>query len=126
VRVHHLSAEAVSAMEVIDLTTVSEEPASPIGTFEFHDCTIGVASFSGRPPWELHTAGDELLYVFSGECELTLLDANGQTSQRLGGGDLVVVPRGCWHCNDAPNGVKMLFVTPTAGNDHSWELPPTT
>src|SRR4051794_35599995 len=110
-------------MELIDLATVTEEPASAIGTFEFHDCTVGAASFKGRPPWELHTSGDELLYVFEGECDLTVLEPDGLTSRRLGRGDLVVVPQGCWHCNDAPDGVKMLFVTPSAGNDHSWEQP---
>jgi quercetin dioxygenase-like cupin family protein len=123
VRVHNLSAEAVAAMEVIDLTTVTEEPPSPIGMFEFHECTVGVASFKGRPPWELHSAGDELLLVFAGECELTVRAPDGDTSRTLRSGDLAVVPRGQWHCNDAPDGVKMLFVTPSAGNDHSWEQP---
>lgn len=50
-----LSSAAVGQMVPVDLATVSEEPPSPIGTFKFHDCTVGVGSFSGRPPWELHT-----------------------------------------------------------------------
>jgi quercetin dioxygenase-like cupin family protein len=112
-------------MQLVDLATVTEEPASPIGTFEFHDCTIGVASFKGRPPWELHTTGDELLYVLDGQCELTVLESRDHTSRSLRRGDLVVVPQGRWHCNDAPDGVRMLFVTPSAGNDHSWEQPHT-
>jgi mannose-6-phosphate isomerase-like protein (cupin superfamily) len=125
VRVHNMSAEAVAAMEVIDLATVTEEPPSPIGAFEFHDCTVGVASFKGRPPWELHSAGDELLLVFAGECELTVRSPDGDTSRTLHSGDLAVVPGGHWHCNDSPDGVKMLFITPSAGNDHSWEQPHT-
>jgi uncharacterized cupin superfamily protein len=120
-----LGPETVAAMEVIDLARVTEEPASPIGTFEFHGCTAGVASFTGRPPWELHTAGDELLHILSGECELTVLEPAGPVSRVLRRGDLVVVPQGCWHCNDAANEVKMLFVTPTTGNDHSWDGPRT-
>ena len=122
-RVHELGPEAVATMEVIDLATVNEEPASPIGTFEFHGCTTGVASFKGRPPWELHTDGDELLHILSGECGLTVLEPAGPVSRVLRRGDLVVVPRGCWHRNDAASEVRMLFITPSAGNDHSWDDP---
>lgn len=110
-------------MEVVDLETAKEEPPSPIGTFEFHGCTTGVASFRGRPPWELHNDGDELLHVLAGECELTVLEPAGPALRTLRGGDLVVVPQGCWHRNDAPTGVTMLFITPSAGNDHSWDHP---
>jgi hypothetical protein len=59
---HHLGPEAVNAMTRVDLATVTEEPASPIEEFEFHDCTCGIGSFVGRPPWELHTAGDSFEY----------------------------------------------------------------
>jgi quercetin dioxygenase-like cupin family protein len=121
--VHELGPDALAAMEVIDLATVNEEPASPIGTFEFHDCTTGVASFKGRPPWELHTEGDELLHILSGECELTVLEPAGPVSRVLRRGDLAVIPQGRWHCNDAANEVRMLFITPTVGNDHSRDDP---
>jgi hypothetical protein len=68
--VHDLSTQAVSAMTPVDLSTAKEEPPTPIGTFDFHGCTCGIGSFSGRPPWELHTEGDELLHILSGETEL--------------------------------------------------------
>jgi hypothetical protein len=87
--VHDLSPDAVATMLRVDLSTVEEEPPSPIGHFQFNGCTCRVASFVGRPPWEL----------------------------------LVIVPRGCWHNNDAPNGVTMLFMTPSEGNSHSWDDP---
>jgi len=35
----------------------------------------------------------------------------------------VIVPQGCWNSNDAPDGVTMLFMTPTDGNEHSWDDP---
>jgi len=124
-RVQSLSAEAVAAMRIVDLSTVTEEPDGPVESFAFHDCTTGVASFVGRPPWELHTAGDELPYILSGECELTVLEPSGRVTRTLRGGDLVVVPQGCWHNNDAAKAVRMLYITPTDGNDHSWDEPDT-
>jgi len=121
--VHDLSPEAVSSMARFDLANVTEEPPSPIGYFDFHGCLCGIGSFVGRPPWELHTAGDELLHILSGECHLTVREASGEVIRALRTGDLVIVPRGCWHSNDAPTGVTMLFMTPRDGNEHSWDDP---
>jgi mannose-6-phosphate isomerase-like protein (cupin superfamily) len=121
--VHDLSPDAVSKMTPVDLADAVEEPPSPIGYFDFHGCLCGIGSFVGRPPWELHPAGDELLHILAGECHLTVREDGGEISRTLRTGDLVIVPRGCWHSNDAPAGVTMLFMTPSSGNRHSWEDP---
>ena len=121
--VHDLSPNAVGNMIPVDLADATEEPPSPIGYFDFHDCLCGVGSFIGRPPWELHTAGDELLHILAGECVLTVREEAGERTRTLSPGDLVIVPRGCWHSNDAPGGVTMLFMTPREGNTHSWDDP---
>jgi mannose-6-phosphate isomerase-like protein (cupin superfamily) len=123
--VYDLSPNAVSKMIRVDLANATEEPPSPIGFFDFHDCLCGVGSFIGRPPWELHTAGDELLHILGGECELTVRQGGVENKRGLRPGDLVIVPRGCWHSNDAPDGVTMLFMTPRDGNKHSWDQPTT-
>ena len=117
--VHHLDAESVARITPVDLATAEEEPPSPIGYFDFHDCLCGVGSFTGRPPWELHTAGDELLHILAGQSELTVLGPSGPVVRRLVAGELVVVPKGCWHRNDAPVGVTMLFMTPKHANRQS-------
>jgi mannose-6-phosphate isomerase-like protein (cupin superfamily) len=109
-------------MDRADLANATEEPPSPIGYFDFHGCICGVASFVGRPPWEYHT-DDELLHILDGESELTVRRAPGDETRTLRAGDLVIVPRGCWHRNDAPSGVTMLFMTPTEGSTHSWDDP---
>jgi mannose-6-phosphate isomerase-like protein (cupin superfamily) len=121
--IHDLSPDAVSKMIRVDLAGATEEPPSPIGTFDFHGCVCGVGCFVGRPPWELHTAGDELLHILDGECELTLREERGEITRTLRTGELVIVPGGCWHRNDAPSGVTMLFMTPGEGNRHSWHDP---
>jgi mannose-6-phosphate isomerase-like protein (cupin superfamily) len=123
VKVYELSAAAVSRMTRVDLATVDKEPASAIGPFDFHGCTCGVASFVGQPPWELHRDGDELIHVLAGETELTLISDGAEESRLLHAGDVVVVPRGCWHRNHAATGVTILFMTPRDGGEHSWEDP---
>jgi mannose-6-phosphate isomerase-like protein (cupin superfamily) len=107
----------------VDLAHVSKEPAIPIEPFEFHGCYCAAASFKGNPPWELHTTGDELLYILPGSSSLTVRGPEGEMLRNLRAGDLVVVPKGCWHRNDAPEGVTMLRVTPREGNQHRWEDP---
>jgi mannose-6-phosphate isomerase-like protein (cupin superfamily) len=121
--VHDLSPDAVGTMIPVDLAGATEEPASPIGTFDFHGCVCGIASFAGQPPWELHTTGDELLHILAGECQLTVREHDAEITRTLRTGDLVIIPRDCWHNNSAPDGVTMLFMTPRDGSRHSWEDP---
>jgi mannose-6-phosphate isomerase-like protein (cupin superfamily) len=120
--VYDLGLDAVGKMTRIDLATATEEPPSAIAPFEFHGCTCGVASFIGRPPWEFH-ADDELLHVLSGSSRLTVRREGEEEVRTLRAGDLAIVPKGCWHRNDAPDGVTMLYMTPTDGGRHSWDDP---
>jgi quercetin dioxygenase-like cupin family protein len=123
VTVHNLDPESVAKMMQVDLATVDREPESPIGDFSFHGCTGGVAAFKGRPPWEYHGQGDELLFILAGESELTVLEEDGPSIRTLSAGHLAIVPRDHWHSNNAPGGVTMLWITPSEGNEHSWEEP---
>ena len=121
--VHDLSEKVVAGMTPVDLATVDREPDSPVGTFEFHGCKWGVASFTGSPPWEHHSAGDELLHVLHGLSELTVIEGGRRVTRMLEAGAVAVVPRGCWHRNSAPGGVTMVCMTPLEGNSHSWDDP---
>lgn len=123
VTVYNLDAESVARMIQVDLAGVDEEPASSIENFSFHGCTGGVSAIRGRPPWEFHGQGDELLFVLAGESELTVLEKATRSVQNLSPGQLAIVPRAHWHSNNAPNGVTLLWITPTDGNEHSWEEP---
>jgi mannose-6-phosphate isomerase-like protein (cupin superfamily) len=120
--VFHLGADALHTMVRTDIANATEEPPSPIGYFDFHGCTCGIASFVGRPPWEHHVA-DELLHVLDGECHLTIRGERGDEKCTLRAGDLVIVPQRSWHSNDAPTGVTLLFMTPSEGSSHSWDDP---
>jgi mannose-6-phosphate isomerase-like protein (cupin superfamily) len=121
--IHDLGPSAVAEMTQVDLAALGSEPDSPIGHFSFHGCVCGVAAFSGRPPWERHTAGDELLLVLAGESLLTVVEGDSKVSQTLSAGQLVIVPEGRWHSNEAIDGVTFLYMTPAEGNEHSWDDP---
>jgi quercetin dioxygenase-like cupin family protein len=122
--VHNLDPETVGQMIQVDLATLDAEPDSSIRNFSFHECTGGVTAFKGRPPWEFHGGGDELLFILAGATELTVLEGHGRTVRTLRSGHLAIVPAGRWHSNDAPDGVTMLWITPDEGNRHSWDEPP--
>ena len=36
---------------------------------------------------------------------------------------LINILKGCWHRNEAPEGVTMLHMTPREGGRHSWVDP---
>ena len=121
--VYDLSPDAIGRMTPVDLATLARRPDSPTGSFDFHGCTCGVASFIGQPPWELHTVGDELIHVLAGESVLTVLRNGEEESRLLRAGDVVVVPQGCWHRNNAASGVTMFHMTPRDGGENAWDDP---
>ena len=75
-------------------------------------------SFEGESPWERHGQGDELVHILAGATTLTILTDDGPTELSMTGGMLTVVPQGCWHKFNAPDGVTVLTVTPQP-TDHS-------
>jgi mannose-6-phosphate isomerase-like protein (cupin superfamily) len=125
VTVYELDQAAIARMSPVDLSTVSEEPVSPIGHFDFHGCICGIASYSGQPPWELHNGGDELLHVLAGECDFTLVTEGARETRALRAGDVAIVPGGHWHRTRAAVSVTLLYMTPREGSQHTWdETPP--
>jgi mannose-6-phosphate isomerase-like protein (cupin superfamily) len=125
VAIYDLDPESVANMVQVNLADLNTEPDSPVGNFSFHGCTGGVSAFRGRPPWELHRGGDELLFILAGESELTVFENGEREVRTLRAGQLAIVPRASWHSNDAANGVTMLWITPSEGNEHSWDEPST-
>ena len=122
-RISYKAEGRANVVTQVDLASLDREPESPIGTFDFHGCDCGVASFIGQPPWELHNGGDELLHVLAEETDLTLLWDGEEETRRLRQGDIAVVPKGCWHRNHAQAGVPLLYMTPREGGAHSWDDP---
>jgi mannose-6-phosphate isomerase-like protein (cupin superfamily) len=85
----------------------------------FNRCMVGLARFSGRTPWERHSE-DELLHVLEGEVEITVLTEREQIETRARPGSVVIVPRECWHRQNAEGRVTLPFVTSEEGNAVSY------
>ena len=113
VTVHNLDHESVAKMTQLDLATVDREPESPIGNFSFHGCTGGVAAFKGRPPWEYHGQGDELLFILAGESELTVLEEDSRSIRTLSSGP------SC-DCSEGSLALQQRTRRSDDAVDHSW------
>ena len=97
---------------------VPDLPAGPPPRIDGY--TIGVARMTHSPPThggEVHPDGDEILYLISGEAEITL----EETDERkivIKAGQAFVVPQGIWHrvrCNKPED---LLHITPGPGGSH--------
>ena len=53
-----------------------------------------------------------------GSSQLTVRQEGEELVRTLRAGDLVIIPKGCWHRNEAPEGVTMLHMTPREGGRH--------
>jgi len=113
----------IAALERMNLATLSERPSDSPQSFAFNGCDCGLAGFVGSPPWEFHGEGDELIHVLAGQTRLTVREGAEERVQILRAGNLAVVPKGCWHRNDAPGGVTLFHMTPSEGNRNSWDDP---
>ena len=73
-------------------------------------------SWSG---WERHPAGEEIVYLLSGDVEMILERPEGESSMRLSEpGSYLVVPRNTWHTANVHAPAHMLFITPGEGTEH--------
>jgi mannose-6-phosphate isomerase-like protein (cupin superfamily) len=71
------------------------------------------------PHWEMHPAGDELLYLLSGATAVVLAGGAGaERTVELRAGEAYVVPRGTWHRLAVRKPGVLLFITPGAGTEH--------
>lgn len=99
-------------------TTAAEAAAAFAVLGDLGDRPIFAGSFRGESPWERHPNGNELVQVIAGETTLTILTGDDIHVLKMTAGMLTVVPEGCWHRFDAPNGVSVLTATPQP-TDHS-------
>jgi quercetin dioxygenase-like cupin family protein len=70
------------------------------------------------PTWEMHPAGEEVVYLLSGTVDLVLAEPDGERAIALCPGQAVVVPRGVWHRAIVHQPGDTLHVTRGAGTQH--------
>ncbi|MGP1387027.1 MAG: cupin domain-containing protein [Thainema sp.] len=69
--------------------------------------------------WEMHPAGDEVVYLLSGQVEFILQqDAAEIKVQMNTPGTFLIVPQGVWHTAKVYAPSSMLFITPGAGTQN--------
>ncbi len=106
-------------------TTEAEVDAAFATLSAFRDGGVFVGSFEGDSGWEIHTAGDEIVYVLGGATTLTIITDDGPHAVEMTAGTLIVVPQGCWHRFNAAEQVTVLTATPQP-TEHSFADDPRT
>jgi mannose-6-phosphate isomerase-like protein (cupin superfamily) len=68
--------------------------------------------------WEMHPAGDEILYMIEGEVTFVLDLTAGLTEVRLATGRLMIIRQGVWHTGKLNAPGRLLAITPGLGTQH--------
>ena len=87
---------------------------------ELHDGRlVGVFPYTEDwKTWEMHPAGDELVYLLSGEVNLILDDGGSGKRIHMGAGTACLVPRGTWHRAEVRKPGRALHITRGKGTAH--------
>lgn len=88
---------------------------------ELHEGRLVMVFDQERGPWsgwEMHPAGDEVLYLLSGAMELVLEQSGAESRVRLQAGGAFIVARGTWHTADVISEGRLLAITRGAGTQH--------
>jgi mannose-6-phosphate isomerase-like protein (cupin superfamily) len=70
------------------------------------------------PHWEMHPAGDEIVYQLSGAMDLVLDETSGERVVSLQPHRGCIVPRGVWHRGLLRAPGEALFITRGKGTKH--------
>ena len=65
--------------------------------------------------WEMHPAGDEILFMLEGKANFVLDLPDGLREVALNSGRLLVIPKGVWHTAKVREPARLLALT--AGSD---------
>jgi mannose-6-phosphate isomerase-like protein (cupin superfamily) len=68
--------------------------------------------------WEMHPAGDEILFMLEGKATFVLDRSDGLQEVTLGAGRLLVIPQGVWHTARVSEPSRLLAITVGAGTQH--------
>ena len=68
--------------------------------------------------WEMHPAGDEILFMLEGKATFILDLSDGLREVALSSGRLLVVPKGVWHTAKVSEPARLLTITAGSGTQH--------
>ena len=81
----------------------------------FNDSEVRLCKLEGEFHWHHHADTDEMFLVIEGELEIDFADR----TERLGPGEMIVVPRGTEHRPRAPHGEAKVFVMDAEGTPNT-------
>jgi mannose-6-phosphate isomerase-like protein (cupin superfamily) len=68
--------------------------------------------------WEMHPAGDEILFMLEGKATFLLDLSEGLREVALSAGRLLVIPKGVWHTAKVSEPARLLAITAGQGTQH--------
>jgi len=68
--------------------------------------------------WEMHPAGDEILFMLEGKATFILDLPDGLKEIALNSGRLLVIPKGVWHTAKVSEPARLLAITAGLGTQH--------
>ncbi|MBK7600316.1 MAG: cupin domain-containing protein [Acidobacteria bacterium] len=68
--------------------------------------------------WEMHPAGDEVLFMLEGKATFLLDLPDGLREVALSPGRLLVIPKGVWHTAKVSEPTRLLAITAGQGTQH--------
>jgi mannose-6-phosphate isomerase-like protein (cupin superfamily) len=68
--------------------------------------------------WEMHPAGDEILFMLEGKATFVLDLSDGLKELTLYAGRLLVIPKGVWHTAKVSEPARLLAITAGSGTQH--------
>jgi mannose-6-phosphate isomerase-like protein (cupin superfamily) len=68
--------------------------------------------------WEMHPAGDEILFMLEGKATFLLDLSDGVREVALSAGRLLVIPKGVWHTAKVSEPARLLAITAGRGTQH--------
>jgi mannose-6-phosphate isomerase-like protein (cupin superfamily) len=68
--------------------------------------------------WEMHPAGDEVLFMCDGKATFVLELSDGLRNVALGAGRVLVIPKGVWHTAKVSEPARFLAITAGTGTQH--------
>ena len=68
--------------------------------------------------WEMHPAGDEILFMLEGKATFLLDLSDGLREVALTAGRLLVIPKGVWHTARVSEPARLLAITAGQGTQH--------
>ena len=89
-----------------------------LGVGDFKNADLYFGGFDGNAGWERHPAGDELVHVIAGATEFDIIVKDEIETLQLAAGNVVIVPKGCWHRFRSVDGVTLMTATPKGEEPH--------